>query len=49
MRYDAANDSYEPQLAQDVHVSDNQKTWTLTLREGAKFSDGSPVDASAVM
>lgn len=49
VRYDASTSSYEPQLAEDIQVSADNTTWTLTLREGAKFSDASPVDAEAVM
>lgn len=49
VRYDDESNTYEPQLAQSVDVSDDKKTWTLTLRDNAKFSDGSPVDAEAVM
>ena len=49
VRYDSASKKYEPQLAKEVKVSDDQKTWTLTLRDGVKFSDGTPVNAEAVM
>jgi peptide/nickel transport system substrate-binding protein len=37
----------EPLLASSI-VSDDLITWTVTLAEGATFSDGSPVDAAAV-
>jgi ABC-type transport system substrate-binding protein len=29
--------------------SANGRSWTLTLRKGLKFPDGTPVDASALM
>ncbi|MFI6946610.1 ABC transporter substrate-binding protein [Streptomyces sp. NPDC050422] len=48
MRYDTAAKKYEPQLAESLHSSDDLKTWTLKLRDGVKFSDGTPLDADAV-
>jgi peptide/nickel transport system substrate-binding protein len=35
-------------LAQDGTLSDDGKTFTITLRDGVKFSDGSPFDAETV-
>jgi peptide/nickel transport system substrate-binding protein len=37
-----------PWLAQSWSVTDNNQVFTFVLREGATFSDGSPVDADAV-
>ncbi|MCG8349416.1 MAG: ABC transporter substrate-binding protein [Chloroflexales bacterium] len=37
----------EPWLAQSVERSD-ERTWTVTLREGVRFHDGSILDAQAV-
>jgi glutathione transport system substrate-binding protein len=44
------NDKMEPvpDLVASEQVSSDQKTWTLKLRPGAKFQDGTPVDAAAV-
>jgi peptide/nickel transport system substrate-binding protein len=37
-----------PMLAERWTVSDDQKTYTLYLRKGIKFQDGTPFDAKAV-
>ena len=47
MRYDAASTSYEPQLAESLE-SDDDTTWTLKLRDGVTFTDGTPLNAEAV-
>lgn len=39
--------SYEPWLA-DMSVSDDNKTFTFAIKDGAKFSDGQPVTAEDV-
>lgn len=49
MRYNPAEQSYEPWLAKSLTSSEGNKTWTLTLRDGVKFSDGSTLDARAVV
>jgi ABC-type transport system substrate-binding protein len=38
----------EPRLVTQHQVSPDGLTWTLKLRQGAKFSDGTPFDAKAV-
>ncbi|HEX5596687.1 MAG TPA: ABC transporter substrate-binding protein [Micromonosporaceae bacterium] len=38
-----------PALAETYEVSDDAKTFTFTLREGLKFSDGTPVTADDVV
>lgn len=48
MRYDQTSDSFEPHLAESLTTEDDV-TWTLTLRDGVTFSDGAPVDAAAVV
>ncbi|GAB2654981.1 ABC transporter substrate-binding protein [Prescottella soli] len=48
MRYDPQSKQYQPQLAQALKANGDNTVWTLKLREGAKFSDGTPVDAAAV-
>jgi peptide/nickel transport system substrate-binding protein len=46
----ALNDKAEavPNLARTVEHSDDYKTWTITLREGVTFHDGTPLDADVV-
>lgn len=49
VRYDDASGTYEPQLAKSLRESDDGLSWTLGLRDGVTFSDGSPLDAAAVI
>jgi peptide/nickel transport system substrate-binding protein len=39
----------QPQMAEGHKVSDDKLTWTITLREGLAFSDGSPVTTADVI
>ncbi|WP_214403604.1 ABC transporter substrate-binding protein [Pseudonocardia lacus] len=39
----------EPYLAESMETSDGGTTWTMGLREGVQFSDGTPLDANAVI
>ncbi len=48
MRYDAEQQADVPQMAESLTPDDTFTTWTLTLRDGVTFSDGTPVDAAAV-
>lgn len=48
VRHDPATGEYVPQLAESLE-SDDDQTWTLTLRDGVTFSDGTPLDAAAVV
>jgi len=45
---DAKTGEIRPQLAESLRTTDGGKTWTLALRDGVKFSDGTPLDAAAV-
>ncbi len=38
----------QPVLAEQVTPSDDQRTWTIQLRPGVRFSDGRPFNAGAV-
>lgn len=49
VRYDFDSEAWVPQLAESLESNDDQTVWTLTLREGLAFSDGTPLDADAVM
>jgi len=48
MRYDSKSRSYVPELAESLKSDDGQN-WTLRLRDGVKFSDGTPLNADAVL
>ena len=48
MRWDEATQTVVPQLAESLESTDYQ-TWTMGLRDGVKFSDGTPFDADAVI
>lgn len=39
---------FVPQLAESWKTSDDGKTLTFTLREGAVYHDGNPIDAASV-
>jgi peptide/nickel transport system substrate-binding protein len=44
-----ANGDAQPQMLAGYVVEDDQKTWKLTLRDGLKFHDGTPVLARDVV
>jgi peptide/nickel transport system substrate-binding protein len=46
--YDAEAAETVPVLAESLTHGDDLASWTLTLREGITFSDGTPFDAAAV-
>lgn len=48
MRWNSADNTVQPQLAESLEHSADYKTWTLKLRDGVKFSDGTALDAAAV-
>lgn len=49
VRFDPVDDKFEPQLAESIDTPDKGKTWNIGLREGVKFTDGTPLDADAVV
>jgi peptide/nickel transport system substrate-binding protein len=49
MRYDTVAGKYEPQTAESLTANADNSEWTLKLRAGIKFSDGTDYDADAVV
>lgn len=49
MRYNPETAKYEPWMAKSLTSSEGAKIWTLKLRDGVKFSDGTAMDAKAVV
>jgi peptide/nickel transport system substrate-binding protein len=49
MRYDPATQKYEGQSAESVTANADSSEWTLKLKPGIKFSDGTDYDADAVV
>lgn len=47
--FNDATQKYEPQLAKSLRANPDNTEWTLDLRPDVKFTDGTPVDADAVM
>ncbi|NCY16834.1 MAG: hypothetical protein EBX39_08705 [Actinobacteria bacterium] len=45
--YDATG-TWQPYLAESFTPSAEYRTWTITMRPGVRFSDGTPVDGAAV-
>lgn len=48
MRYDPQTATYEPWQAESLEPNNDFTEWTLTLRPGITFSDGTPLDSAAV-
>ncbi|MCD9622747.1 ABC transporter substrate-binding protein [Rhabdothermincola salaria] len=49
MRFDREADEYVPQLAESLTPNDDFTEWTLKLRPEVTFTDGTPLDAEAVV
>ena len=47
--YDTATGKYVPKVAQSLTANADQTVWTLKLRPGIKFTDGTPYDSAAVV
>ncbi|MGW0176788.1 ABC transporter substrate-binding protein [Rhodococcus sp. NPDC003322] len=48
VRFDPEQHEFVPQLAEGVESSEGGQVWTVTLREGTTFSDGTVLDSAAV-
>ena len=48
LRFDTEDEQFVPAMA-SAFESEDGITWTLTLRDGVRFSDGTPFDADAVV
>lgn len=48
VRQDPETGDWVPHLAESIEANEDNSVWTLTLRDGVTFSDGSPLDAEAV-
>ena len=46
--YDQVNKEYVPHLAESFSANDDLTEWSLTLRPGITFPDGTPLDTSVV-
>lgn len=49
MRYNTETGEHDPWIAESLESNDDFTEWTLTLRDGVKFSDGTTLDADAVV
>ena len=49
LEYHPGSDTIEPGLATDWRVSEDGTVWTLDIRRGVTFHDGTPLDAHAVV
>ena len=49
MRYNPDTGQFEPRLAQSLTANADNTQWTLKLRPGVTFTDGSPLDSAAVV
>ncbi len=45
----AADGSYQPYLAESIEANDDYTVWTVVLRKGVEFHDGTPLDAEALL
>ena len=49
MQWDSSTGEFSPKLADSLEANENSTVWTLKLRDNVKFSDGTPLDAAAVV
>lgn len=49
VRFDPESEQFEPWLAESIESNEDFTTWTVGLRDGVTFSDGTELDADAVV
>ena len=49
VRFDSETNDYAPQLAESLDPNDDFSVWTLKLRPDVTFTDGTPLNAQAVL
>lgn len=49
VRFNPDTGEFEPWMAEAIESDEDFTTWTVTLRDGVTFSDGTPLDADAVV
>ncbi|MGJ3509601.1 ABC transporter substrate-binding protein [Enemella sp. A6] len=49
VQYNADTKEFEPKLAESIEPNDDFTEWTVTLRPDTTFSDGTPLNAEAVV
>ena len=49
MRYNTIEGKYEPQTAESLSANADNSEWTLKLKSGIKFTDGTDYDAEAIV
>lgn len=48
MNYNYDSNEFEPELAEALESNDDNTVWTLTLKDGVTFGDGTPMTAESV-
>lgn len=48
LRFDSGKNNFVPQLAEAISPNTDFTEWTLTLRDGTQFSDGTALDSASV-
>jgi peptide/nickel transport system substrate-binding protein len=48
LRYNVETEEYEPRTAESMEPNEDYSVWTMKLRDGIKFADGTAYDAEAV-
>lgn len=49
VRWNQRTQQFEPRLAENIESNEDYTEWTIEVRPGVTFSDGTPVNADAVI